>query len=129
SAVCYRAASLSLGGEGFLVQAAFTLACVTVFQTFAMTAWFAWREPATLGRVAGSWRQAAWIGVVGVTASACWFIAMTIQNAAYVRALGQIELVFTFIASALVFRERSNRKELAGVALVVAGLLLLLLAG
>ena len=81
-----------------------------------MTAWFAWREPATLGRVAGSWRQAAWIGVVGVTASACWFIAMTIQNAAYVRALGQIELVFTFIASALVFRERSNRKELAGVA-------------
>ena len=54
---------------------------------------------------------------------------MTIQNAAYVRALGQIELVFTFIASVLIFRERSNPRELAGVALVVAGLLLLLLAG
>ncbi len=129
SAVCYRAASLSLGGEGFLAQAAFTLACVTVFQTLAMTAWFAWRQPETLRRVAGSWRRAAWIGVVGAAASACWFIAMTIQNAAYVRALGQIELVFTFIAAVLIFRERSNRRELAGVALVVAGLLLLLLAG
>ena len=30
SAVSYRAASLSLGGEGFLIQAGFTLACVTI---------------------------------------------------------------------------------------------------
>lgn len=129
SAVCYRAASLSLGGEGFLVQAAFTLACVTVFQTLAMTAWFTWRQPETLRQVTKAWRQAAWIGVVGVAASACWFTAMTIQNAAYVRALGQIELVFTFIVSAFVFRERTNRKEFAGVAFIVGGILLLLLVG
>ena len=121
--------AFSLGGEGFLAQAAFTLACVTVFQTLAMTAWFAWRRPETLRRVAGAWRRAVWIGVVGAAASGCWFIAMTIQNAAYVRALGQIELVFTFIAAVLIFRERSNRRELSGVSLVVAGLLLLLLAG
>ena len=36
SAVSYRGASLSLGGEGFFMQAAFTLACVTVFQTVVM---------------------------------------------------------------------------------------------
>ena len=52
---------------------------------------------------------------------------MTIQNAAYVRALGQIELVFTFLASALIFRERSNRFEITGIVLVIAGILALLL--
>ena len=39
SAVSYRAAALSLGGDGFLMQAAFTLACVVVFQTAVMAVW------------------------------------------------------------------------------------------
>ena len=64
---------------------------------------------------------------MGMLASVGWFTAMTIQNAAYVRALGQIELVFTFAASHLFFGERSNRLELIGIALVVGGLLILLL--
>ena len=46
-------------------------------------------------------------------ASAGWFTAMTIQNAAYVRALGQIELVFTFAASIFLFHERPNRIEVS----------------
>ena len=37
---------------------------------------------------------------------------MTLQNAAYVRAVGQIELIFTFAASYLVFKERSTKLEL-----------------
>ena len=61
-------------------------------------------------------------------ASVGWFTAMTIQNAAYVRALGQIELIFTFIASFVFFRERSTGRELAGIVLIVGGLVLLLLA-
>ena len=43
------------------------------------------------------------------------------------RALGQIELVFTFIAAHLIFRERSTRLEVIGVLLVVGGLVILLL--
>ena len=60
-------------------------------------------------------------------ASAGWFTAMTIQNAAYVRALGQIELLFTFAASIFLFHERPNRTEVIGIVLVVGGILLLLL--
>ena len=51
---------------------------------------------------------------------------MTLQNAAYVRALGQVELLFAFAAGALVLRERTRPREVAGAALVVAGLGLLL---
>jgi len=127
SAVAYRAASLSLGGEGFLMQAAFTLACVVVFQTALMAVWIRVREPGELTRVFRHWRIASLVGVAGMVGSAGWFTAMTLENAAYVRALGQVELVFTFIASYFFFRERSTGLELAGIALIVAGIVILLL--
>lgn len=128
SAVSYRAASLSLGGEGFLMQAGFTLACVTVLQTIVMVIYMRVREPGQITAVLRAWRVSALVGLSGVGASACWFSAMTIQNAAYVRALGQVELVFTFIASYVFFKERSNKAEIAGILLVVAGIVVLLQA-
>ena len=51
---------------------------------------------------------------------------MTMQNAAYVRTVGQIELVFTFLVSYFVFRERSSASEVVGILLIVAGIILLL---
>lgn len=126
SAVCYRAASLSLGeADNFVIQAALTLAWVTALQTLGMGVYLALREPGELRRVLRSWRVTAWIGLCGMLASACWFSAMTIQNAAYVRALGQVELIFTFVASVCFFRERSNRLEVAGIMLVISGLVVL----
>ncbi len=127
SAVSYRAASLSLGGDGFLMQAAFTLAAVTTFQTALMAIYMRWKEPGQVTAVLRSWRVSSLVGLAGMVASACWFTAMTIQNAAYVRALGQVELIFTFAFSYLVFGERSNRLELIGITLVTAGILVLLL--
>jgi drug/metabolite transporter (DMT)-like permease len=127
SAICYRGASLSLGDHGFLIRAAYTLACVTVCQALLMAIYMRLVEPGQLSAVFRAWRVSAWAGITGMIASACWFTAMTIQNAAYVRALGQVELVFTFAASILLFREWPNRTEVIGILLVIAGILLLLL--
>ncbi len=129
SAVFYRAASLSLGGPGFLMPAGFTLVCVSIFQTLVMLGYMRLREPGQITDVMKSWRPSLAVGMSGIAGSACWFTAMTIQNVAYVRALGQIELIFTFIASYFFFHERSNRREVAGVILVAGGILILLLAG
>jgi drug/metabolite transporter (DMT)-like permease len=128
SAVCYRAASLSLDRPDFLMPAAFTLVTVLVFQTVVMTLWLAWREPAQLGATARNWKVSSLVGISGALASMGWFTAMTIENAAYVRALGQIELVFTFASSHFLFREKTERLELVGIALVIGGLLILLFA-
>ena len=59
----------------------------------------------------------------------CWFTAFTLQKAAYVRALGQRELVFTFIATLLFFREKVSPMDYLGVFLVTAGILVLLILG
>jgi drug/metabolite transporter (DMT)-like permease len=127
AAVSYRGASLSLGGEGFIMQASVTLAFVLVFQTLVMAAYMAVREPAELRASLAAWRVAVWVGLSGAVASIGWFTAMTIQQAALVRALGQIELVFTIASSTLIFRERILRLELIGIILVIAGILILVL--
>ncbi|MEM7226183.1 MAG: EamA family transporter [Pseudomonadota bacterium] len=127
SAVCYRAASLSLESGDFLIRAGFTLLCVLVFQTLVMAAYLALKDPEQILQVLREWRWTIWVGLTGMLGSAGWFTAMTLQNAAYVRALGQIELVFTFIASVFFFKERTSRVEVAGILLVVGGILLLLL--
>jgi len=127
SGISYRGASLSLGGGDFLIRAAFTLACVLVFQTLVMLVWLAWKDTAQIGRVLKSWRVSMWVGVAGGLASLGWFSAMTLQNAAYVKAVGQVELLFSFAVSVLVFRERSSGREVGGILLVSLGILLLLL--
>ena len=127
SVVFFRGAALSLGGEGFLMQAAMALAVAVVIQSVAMGIYLAIREPGQFKAVLVHWRPSLSVGVAGALASIFWFSAFTLQNAAYVRALGQIELVFTFIAAHLIFRESSTRLEVTGVLLVVAGIVILLL--
>ena len=60
-------------------------------------------------------------------ASIGWFTAMTIQQAALVRALGQIELVFTIATATLIFKERINKMEFIGIFLILAGIIILIL--
>lgn len=128
SAVGYRGASLSLGGDhDFLIRAVITLAFVTLFQSIVMALWLRWREVGEISKVMRSWRVTTLVGLTGVIGSLGWFMAFTLQNAAYVKALGQIELVFTFLASWLVFKEKSSARELIGIVLVVASILLLVL--
>ena len=127
AAVCYRAASLSLEHPNFLVSAAYTLLVVLLIQTALMTIWLWLRHPKELAASFRTWRISSLVGLAGALASMGWFTAMTIQNAAYVRALGQIELVFAFASSRFLFREKTNALELAGIALVVGGILLLIL--
>jgi drug/metabolite transporter (DMT)-like permease len=65
--------------------------------------------------------------LLSVFGSACWFAAMTLQNAALVRALGQVELIFTVIVSWFGFRESPSTRELAGMALIAGGVVTVLM--
>lgn len=128
SAVGYRGASLELGDAHFALRALVTLALVTLFQSAVMGLWLRLQEPGEIGRVLAHWRVTALVGLFGMVGSACWFAAFTLQNAAYVKAVGQVELVFSLLASWLIFREPVTGRELLGTALVVASILLIALA-
>lgn len=125
AAVSYRAASLSLGGPNFIMQAAVTLAVVILFQTVIMLVWMAWRDRGEIARIAKAWKPSLIVGIAGALASFGWFMAMTLQQAAIVKALAQIEIIFTFASSVLVFRESVNRLEILGCLLIVGGIVVL----
>ena len=128
SAISYRAATLSFESGDFVIRAAFALACVTVFQTIVMAIYMRYREPGQIATVVREWRVASLVGLCGVLGSAGWFTAMTLQNAAYVRALGQIELIFTFAITYLYFRERATVNEIIGILLIACGIIVLVLS-
>ena len=128
SVVLFRAASLSLGLGSFTLAASFTLLIVLILQTAIMGVVIGLREPGQLEKVIRHWRPAALVGISGGLASIGWFSAFTLQNATYVRALGQIELIFTFAVTLLVFHEKVSRAEVGGILLIGASIILLLLA-
>ena len=127
SAVAYRAASLALGGPNFMMQSAYTLWIVTMFQTVVMLAWILLREPDQLSRIGNAWRPSLFVGFVGALGSFGWFAAMTLQQAAVVKALAQVEMIFTFASSVFYFKEKITPLEVAGCVLIVVGILTLIL--
>ncbi len=127
SAVSFRAASLSLGEPNFLVQAGVTLCCAITLQTVLLLSWMLIRDRAELARVADAWRPGALTGLAGATASYGWFAAMTLQQAGIVKALAQIEMLFAYATTVLVFRETITRREVIGCALVAAGVVVLMI--
>jgi len=127
SAVGYRGASLALDSGDVALRAGVTLAVVTASQTLALGAWLAWRERGQIAAVFRAWRVAGLVGLTSMIGSYCWFTAFTLQNAAYVNAVGQVELIFSLAASALFFRERIAWRELCGMALLLLGILALIL--
>ncbi len=129
SVVFFRAASLSLEVDKFMMAAGFTLLITLIMQTLLMGAYLLLRESGQITRVFKEWRYAGLAGLTGALASICWFTAFTLENASYVRALGQIELLFTFIATVAYFREKVSRMEITGMLLITAGIILLLLKG
>ena len=129
AAVFYRGAALALEDGGFVLRALTTLAWVTAAQVVFMALWLSRREPGVIFSALRAWPMGIWIGLTGIVASACWYTAFTLQNASYVMALGQIELVFAYGASRLVFKERMTLAEAVSVSLTIAGILAVVLLG
>ena len=131
SAVSYRSASLalapSLPAPDYIMQASYTLGFVILLQTVLMLIWIVLRERDELPRIAAAWKPAFVVGFVGASASFGWFMAMTLQQAAVVKVVAQVEMLFTFASSFFIFREWINRLELFGCLLIVLGVVMLVL--
>ena len=122
--VGYRGAVLEIGAPVAL-RAAVALAMVTAAQTLIMGAWLLVRDRAQARAVLAAWRPGLAVGLTSLAGSLGWFAAFAQANAAYVFALGQVELIFGLILGRVLFGERPTTRELAGMALLVASLVAL----
>lgn len=122
STVGFRGAALALPDTGFVMAAAFTLVIAQTLQTLMLGGWLMVRDPEVVGKTLRSWRPSMLAGFMGAAASVGWFTAMAIEPAAHVRALGMVELLFSYVVSRRLFRERLSGMEKAGFVLLAIGL-------
>ncbi len=124
SFLTFREAALVIGEGTFLWRGAWTVVLAILMQTVIVGAWLVWREPGLAAKVVPHVRISAFIGATSAVGSICWFTAFALENASYVRAVGQIEVVFTLLVAAFYYRERISVLEYAGIALTVAGVVM-----
>ncbi len=115
-----RRASLSLGDPNFLATAALTLVTVIAIETALLGVIIAVRDREQFTAMRGKLKIGTFIGATSMLGSVGWFTAMTLEQASYVRAFGQIEFIFAMLVSTRLFRERYTRNELVGIALIAA---------
>jgi len=126
SAVAYRGAILALGEGPVLGRASLSLVLALALQTLFLSAWLRVAQPGALSALVRAWRPSMKAGFLGALASQFWFAAFALQTAAAVRTVGLIEVLFAWIVSRRLFAQRASLREIAGIALTVAGVALLL---
>ncbi len=129
SAVTYRGATLALDTGDPVLTAGATLVLVTAWQTVALGLWLWWREPGQIGATLRSWRTTGLVGLFSLLGSWSWFAAFSLMNAAYVFAVGQIELIFSLLVGAFWFRESLKQRELLGMGVLTASILAIAFVG
>ena len=126
SAVLFRGASHSLFSIDYMLTSSFTLLIAIGIQTLILTIYILLKDIKQFYLLYFSLKDGLIVGFFGALASICWFYAMSVQNVAYVRALGQIELIFTILASILYFKEKIIASEILGVLITLIGILIIL---
>ena len=121
-----KAAVGALDAPDSILAALFALVVTNTLQTLMQGTWMLWREPTGLRSAFTAWRSAAWVGVLSAAGSACWFISFALAPVALVRTVGQVEMVFTLSFSRFYLRETLRPADIAGLCLIVAGVLLVL---
>jgi len=127
ASVAFRGAALQLTGTPAALGAASTLVAALALQTLLLGGYLLVRAASVARAVLRMWRPSLFAGFMGAAASAGWFTAFALEPAAHVRTLGLSELVFSYAISLRLFRERFTRLESVGMALLVAGLVLVTL--
>jgi drug/metabolite transporter (DMT)-like permease len=126
SAVGYRGAILSLGLPSFVLAATLTLTIGLILQAGLLTLYLALRDRAVLTAIAKAWRPSLFAGFMGATASEFWFLAFALTSVANVRTLALVEVLFAQAITIFAFKQATTKRDALGVALIVAGVLLLI---
>lgn len=127
TAVFVKRATLELSGSDVVLHALATLVVVQACQTGMQGSYLIARERDQLALVFRNWRVASQVGLLTALGSACWFTGFALAPVALVRAVGQVEVVFTLAFGRFYLNEPLKRSEAAGLVLVGLGVVIALL--
>ena len=128
SVVYFRAAALSLENFSSNFDKAFmTVFFALIIQTTVITIYLVIFERPEFKKFLENKFEIFLAGLSGFLATLSWFFAFTLIQASFVRALGQIEIFFSYVSSKYLFKEKITFIEILGILIFIAGATLLLL--
>ena len=126
SAIGYRGGILQLASPSFILQASTALVLGLSMQSALIVIYLGIWDRKMLSALLLAWRPSLLAGFLGAFASQFWFLAFAVTTAARVRTLALVEVIFAQIVSRKMFRQGASARELAGMALIVLGVIVLL---
>lgn len=121
-----RESSLALNSD-LMISAAVTLVFMITVQSILSLAYVYVQNKQHINVMMSQWRLCLFVGITSVLGSIGWFTGASFQNAAYVKALGQVEFFITLILTYRIFKERISLKEYIGMFLIMLSVVILLL--
>jgi len=121
-----RESSLALN-TNLMVSAAITLVFMITVQSVISCLYLYVHDKSQFFLMFKYWKICLFVGITSLLGSIGWFTGASYQNAAYVKALGQVEFFITLALTYRVFKESITLKEYFGMFLIVVSVLILLL--
>lgn len=121
----FREANLSLSSGDFLVKAAMTLIFSTAFQAVAMTIWLFFKKRESFALAWQNKKKSFLVGITSIIGSIGWVSALALADAAYVKTVGQIELLFSLGMTHYYFKEKMTLFEILGMIFMIFGIVML----
>ena len=125
SVVTFRMSIISIDGP-LLDRSLFISFIAIIFQTILVGLYLLLFKKDQLFAVIKFWRPSLPAGLCGTGATFGWFVAFGLTTAAEVRAVGQIELIFSILISIIFFREKIRKTELFGIILLGISILIII---
>ena len=107
-------------------KALLTLFAATIIQTSLITLYLVFFEISEFKKLKSNIKLSALAGLFGFSATISWFYSFSLVQAALVRAVGQIELLFSYISSRFMFKEKIKFIEIFGIIIFIFGLFLVI---
>ncbi len=122
TAVFVREATIRLNIDSTIVKTSYALLFMFMIQTIILTPYILKYCRNELLKLRAHKQTIFSLGFVGFLTSICWYAAYSLKNTAYVNAFGQIELIFSFLATHIIFKERIKVIEIVGVVLIAVSI-------
>ncbi len=125
SAVGYRGGTLSLGAIPAWLAGTYAVVWGQAMQSVLLGGYLLARDRSGLRQVMVQWRVSTLAGLMGALASMGWLTAFAMRSAADVRTVGLAEVLYGYAVSRRFFREPVSGRELIGIVLIAAGIVVI----
>jgi drug/metabolite transporter (DMT)-like permease len=126
SALFIKNASTHLNLDMPVISSSMTLLTMTIIQTLILGIYLFKKEKDEFIKIGKNFKLSTLVGLTSIIGSIGWFTAFVLTNVAYVKTVGQIELLFSIFIAHKIFKEKFNKTEIFGSLLVIISILILI---